>query len=290
MRRRPEAIVAAHVMDPKRRELYVEGSRDRDVIIRLLNKAMTSDALVREIGTVHVDAGGPGGERGRLLTFAMMPTIRRIKNLRVFVDADYDRIFGRLISADNIVFTDHRDLEAYVLSEEHLAACVERLLPNTSVNCADLVRCVLLAARRIAAIRILSDERELSLPFQKTNLARRIEISGTAVNISVSDYLRALMQNAGISLADHDELMSAHQACEGRHGVHEVRDLLHGKDWVFVLERAVHRHAEGDIDIDSEVWVGFDRAVAQKFGALRQVLAFLEGRDLSEPTDGGPNS
>ncbi len=61
IRRTPDAIVIAHRMDPARRELYVEGHRDRLFFCWLMGLAQDVNTKVIEISAVdlpNVEAGG----------------------------------------------------------------------------------------------------------------------------------------------------------------------------------------------------------------------------------------
>src|SRR5206468_3136096 len=71
LRRDPEAIVTAHLMDRARRELYVEGRRDRIFLDWLISTDRHPDVSVVEISSVNLPEIS-GGERGRLLHFARL--------------------------------------------------------------------------------------------------------------------------------------------------------------------------------------------------------------------------
>src|ERR1039458_9003533 len=107
MQRDIKAIIVAHRIDPKRRELYVEGRRDRSFFLWFLGNERDPNAIIFDIDSVRCDDPVEGGCRGRLLTFA---TNIRSYNLKVrcFADADFDRILNRPVPA-NTWLTDRRD-------------------------------------------------------------------------------------------------------------------------------------------------------------------------------------
>ena len=70
MQRDIKAILVAHKIDPKRRELYVEGRRDRSFFLWFLGDERDPDTSIFAIDSVRCDVPVEGGCRGRLLTFA----------------------------------------------------------------------------------------------------------------------------------------------------------------------------------------------------------------------------
>src|SRR5262245_4364060 len=122
IRRTPEAILTAYRMDPARRELYVEGRRDRLFFDWLMGTLSVTKACVREIAAVELACVSNGGERARLLAFAGQIGQAPIA-LMCFADADSDRLLSRPVP-QRVWLTDGRDLEGYVLHP----TCIEKVL------------------------------------------------------------------------------------------------------------------------------------------------------------------
>src|SRR5437660_1254798 len=122
MQRDIKAIVVAHKMDSTRRELYVEGRRDRFFFVWLLGPTRSADALVQEIEGVDMQPPKYGGHRAKVLKFAAEIEPYNVA-IRCFVDADFARLTNDPAPA-NVWFTDLRDLEGYFLQ----LPCIEKVL------------------------------------------------------------------------------------------------------------------------------------------------------------------
>ena len=70
IRRHPDAIIMAHKMDPTRRELYVEGARDRLFLAWVFSDLIDRNTSIQQIAFVEMVDSIEGGERGRLIAFA----------------------------------------------------------------------------------------------------------------------------------------------------------------------------------------------------------------------------
>src|SRR5271166_5183284 len=106
MKREPAAIRTAFVMDPERREVYVEGESDQSFLLFLLGGSKKDRVRVLTINFVQVPSGINGGERGRLVWFAAEME-HKVSAIRCFVDADFDRLLNRRFPT-NTLMTDFR--------------------------------------------------------------------------------------------------------------------------------------------------------------------------------------
>ena len=199
IRRTPEAIVIAHVMDQSRKSLYVEGLRDRLFLSWLLGDQADNGAVIAEIDFVEIPESGAGGNRGRLIKFAEQLGTKDVA-IRMFADADWDRVLGRCLP-QRVWLTDYRDLEGYILCERCLDKLLRLGIGTERVSARNLLAAVLNSARPLGALRLASDIDGLNLPFQNTDLTRHVAGEGEAISVDLASYLRALLQNAGISLS-----------------------------------------------------------------------------------------
>ena len=71
IRRNPKAIIMAAQMDHERRELYVEGKKDRLFIKWLTLGRISSNSRILESNVVEINES-QGGEKERLLLFAKL--------------------------------------------------------------------------------------------------------------------------------------------------------------------------------------------------------------------------
>jgi hypothetical protein len=272
IRRSPQAILAAHKMDRQRRELYVEGSRDRLFFSWLLGREKDPNAAVVEIAMVESLEAAEGGERGRLLAFAEW-MVRSEAQLRCFADADWDRLLGRGTPA-NVWLTDKRDLEGYTLREECLEKVLRLGMATERLDARALLAAVLRAAREVGIMRVLSVRQNLRLPFQKTDLWRHVVATGGAVSVRPS-YLRALVQNAGIGLGrlvgiQADMVDLATELAEVPND-----QLVHGKDAFCMLEGVFAEHGAKRGEGSRMMWTSFERVYMDNGSALSAAYQYL---------------
>jgi hypothetical protein len=199
------AILAAHRLDPARRELYVEGHRDRMVLLWLVGADLHENSRIVEVRFVDVNVD-TGGERGRLLKFAA-EVEGDPAQIRALVDADFDRLLGMTVPS-NVWLTDRRDLEGYVLREDCLDKVFRLAASTDQVNVGDILRALTSAARRLSALRVMSARTGLDLPFQKTPLAKHVAATKTGFTLDIESYLRVLLQNGGVSLSRYGAIYS----------------------------------------------------------------------------------
>ena len=115
-------------MHPELFDIYVEGAFDRDFIFEFLDSASKrGDVSVYAINDIDVPPDqvsalglGHGSNRNRVLTLAKIleARLRGInENIICLVDADLDRLFGRLRSWVYLTHTDYTCMEMYSLND-----------------------------------------------------------------------------------------------------------------------------------------------------------------------------
>ena len=152
-------------VDQKRRTLFVEGNRDISFWKRFVPVVDRGDTVVYPISIIHID-GIAGGERGRLFAFADVIS-RSAVSARVFffADADCDRILNRQ-PPENIVLTDGRDLESYLLFDDGLEELTCEMFGRSTAEFASVDVELHNIARPMGVLRTLSEQNGLKLPFQ----------------------------------------------------------------------------------------------------------------------------
>jgi len=205
MHRDLAAYLVAHKMDATRRDLIVEGNHDRAFLNWVAGDKIKSNTKILEVSTVFSkelvgDDVEEGGKRQRIISLAQQigETNPRIQ---FFVDADFDRILKRKVPT-NVSFTDYRDLEGYFLSEPCLEKVIQLYIHRTDLEAKDLLSLICRIGREIGFLRLLSTIEEMKLPFQRTSVVKYLRGENLQISVQGSSYLRALLQNAGISLAE----------------------------------------------------------------------------------------
>ncbi len=275
LRRDPQAVVAAHLMDQSRRELYVEGPRDRLFLNWLLGDDMNAETSVREIALVDLPRRQDGGERGRLLDFGQWLASKDVQ-IRLFVDADWDRLLSRSVPPA-VWMTDHRDLEGYVLRAE----CVDKVLrlgiaTNHGVA-KDLLKVVNEQGRRLGILRLVSELDSLSLPFQRTRLRRYLDLRDGRVHLRFNPYLQTLLQNANISLSRFEEVCGRLEVVAEQYAAISDSEIVHGKDAMCLFEVALSSHGLRIGEAARLLWTSFEDSFIEAGSTLDAVLAFLRG-------------
>ena len=282
IRRTPEAVVVAHTMDRSRRELYVEGSRDRLFLSCLLGKSVVNEVSIVEIDFIDLPGQVPGGNRGRLVQFAEWLGDKEIE-IRMFADADWDRLLGREVP-QRIWLTDHRDMEGYILRE----SCIDKVLrlgiATDQVSARTLLAAVLAQCRCLGALRLVSELDNINLPFQNTDLRRHVTGVADRVQVDVDGYLRALLQNAGISLARFEDVRLRLREVEDRFASIPDRDMAHGKDAMRVIEVALRSMGIGRRECERLLWTSFEAAFIETGSTLETVTTFITITGVQTPT------
>lgn len=276
MRQPPQRILAAHRMDPARRELYVEGPGDRAFLGWLVGDQKSPDARIIEVRLVELPTGITGGEKGRLIAFAseMEGAGAQIK---VFADADTDRILEKSVPS-NVWLTDKRDLEGYILRPE----CIEKVIRlghlNDRVNADDVLQRVTSLGRELGILRLVSEVDERNLPFQRTELRRHVRINDNDVHFNFDGYVTALLNNAGEGRKQLSEIAARHQELAEDYSSLDDAQLIHGKDAVVVLKRLLRANGLQSEDTGRLLRSTYERKWIKGNPSLEQVYEFLTGQ------------
>ena len=277
LRRQPEAIILAHLMDPQRRELYVEGSRDRSFINWVFSNHIDSNTIVREIALVDIPNTTEGGAKGRLLSFAKWLEGRGTR-IKCFADADYDRLLKRAASA-LVWLTDGRDMEGYVLC----AKCINKVLKlgigTEKISAEDILRLIRDPARQIGFLRILSEKESMRLPFQKTPLHRYVHYTSGSLLVRFDGYLSALLQKSKIATRNLPAILNKlGQVGEEFKGAPD-NEIIHGKDAFCLIATVLRRLSNklGEDHIEMLLWTSFEKSDVAGCSNLEAVSKYLAG-------------
>jgi len=260
-------------MDRSRKELYVEGTRDRLFLAWLLGQRLHPNALIREIASVELP-GRPGGERGRICHFAELLGGVSVR-IRMFADADWDRVLRRSVPS-RVWLTDKRDLEGYVLREECLDKVLSLGLNTEKITASKILKAVRQHGRRLGATRLMSETELLDLPFQKTDVAKYLTVDATGVLLDFQGFLRALLQNAGVRLVRLGELQNRVDVVEASYAKIPDDQMIHGKDAVAIIAVALSKFALDQKEITRLLWTSFECGFVEPGSVLETVVAFLQ--------------
>jgi hypothetical protein len=143
-------------MDQARRELFVEGPRDRLFLSWLASSGKDPNVSIIEIDFVELPEL-PGGNKGRLIYFAeQLGRGACDVRIQMFADADWDRLLERPVPA-RVWITDHRDMEGYLLRVECLEKVLRLGLGNAAVSAEVVLTSIKEHARRLCLLRLTSE-------------------------------------------------------------------------------------------------------------------------------------
>ena len=276
LRRHPEAVIAAHVMDPERKELYVEGLRDYLFLDWLLAGKMNSNTTVREIAAVELPDHLIGGQKGRLVHFANLLG-DSYPRIRMFADSDWDRLLKRPVPG-RVWLTDQRDMEGYVLREECLDKVLRLGFGNDQLSAGRLLELIRKHGRRLGLVRLMSEIDSMGLPFQGTSLKKYLKPKNPMF-LDLDGYLRALFQNAGIKLTELPHAKTRLLEVELEYASIADSEVIHGKDAICIFEAALSQFGIRAGEGARLLWTSFEFAFVEEGSTLEAVANFLRNRD-----------
>ncbi|GAA3213897.1 hypothetical protein [Actinocorallia longicatena] len=284
MRRDVAAILIAHKFDPLRRELYVEGKKDRVFLEWATGTRKSDQALIIQIEFVDIPDCPTGGNRSRLLKF-LSQVQGEAADIRGLVDADSDRLKDVIPTyPDNVWVTDWRSIESYVMTEECLDAALRLGGSIDSIDAKSALRNVMVVARWLAAVRFASESNDFRLSVSEAKWAKYIKCQpGGTLTVDQESIIVSLCQKAGISLAKAslDSVVGAIKEAEERLAKLDDLHVVHGKDFMKILTILLDRFTVNVDDAGRLLWPAFQRERLSEYPALAEVVEYLTVSTLS---------
>ena len=194
--------------------------------------------------------------------------------IRMFADADWDRLLGEP-TPDRVWLTDFRDMEGYVFCER----CIDKVLTlgvkTDKISATQLITMIRAVGRRLGFMRVMSEMDGLQLPFQHTHLKGHVRMTDLNLTFSPNDYLRALLQNAEISLSTLPQMEARLAEIESQFAAVPDDQLVHGKDALKLLDIALAPFGVKPDESHRIVWVALDALDTQAYPEFRKVVSFL---------------
>jgi hypothetical protein len=273
-RREPIAVLTAFEMDPSRREVYVEGETDRRFLEWIVEVEKSEDARILIIDTVDLPRV-EGGEKGRVLAFAEM-ALEKVDRIRFFVDADTDRL-NNIERPANVTLTDLRDMEGYIFQHPCFDKLIRLGLLKENVRTDELLGGMLDAARRLAALHLVSDQEKLGLKFTKVSPGKytSFKVSAQAFDFDFDRYFRRLLQASGVSLSEMSGIIALlDDKIRALAGYSDLQ-IVRGHDMVSMLEAVLESLDVAPKDAVRMLRCNFQREWGADFPLLMSIVAFL---------------
>jgi hypothetical protein len=277
LRRSPETILVAHKMDPDRREIYVEGGRDCAFLNWLADDGRSVSARVIPIDLVDVPEVEEGGNRERLRLF-LVEVLPAGYEIRGLIDADQAALIDEAIPA-NAWITDLRDAEGYVLGEENVDMALRLGCGIEGVSASALLKSTSGVALFLAATRLVSHRDHLRLPVSRSRYKGYIRATtGGLLTLNRKSYLGALLQSAGISLSERDNIDQKVSQTMDEIAAVPIENIRHGKDCTRLLTLQFRALGAEDVtDVAPLLWSSFRKESLSQFPVLREILEFMRG-------------
>ncbi|MEU4571462.1 hypothetical protein [Nonomuraea sp. NPDC023979] len=284
MRRDPKAVVAAHRMDRERRELYVEGVRDKSFLEWLVEPNRNDSAIIRTIDFVDIPDVIEGGNRERIVRFLEIIDGDDVQ-IRGLIDADHEHLRSaeeKRSYPSKIYLTDWRSLESYVLTIECLDRALRLGCSLEAPTAASLFSSIAKVVRDVSGIRFLSESEELRLPLNEYRWLKHVAFSSKGgVTADLDAILRSLMQAAKVSLSRRAELMEKLDGVLEMLAALDDLYVLHGKDFMKILTAQLRCMGVSIDDAGRLMWTSFRRSHAREFPNLSKVMAYLCSPEVS---------
>jgi len=271
-----DALMAAFIMDPHRKELYVEGRDDVSFLLWLSGNNKSQNILLQDISSIGVDGiiikkGDGNKDRAiclaRFLSSADLP-------VKFFLDADFDRVLGK-ICPTNVLLTDKRDLEGYYYSENVITKLIFHVFKLKGVRYDQLIKNVHSIAKYISCCRILSLATNLKLPFQNTDLSRHVVFEGGVWVVKKKELVRALLQQAKISLKNLNNILDSVEYVNEEITDADIEDMLHGKDTAWIILKLLRKKYKSYDENIQFFCASFERSEVEQYPSLKDTLQYI---------------
>jgi hypothetical protein len=242
VRRTIEELLVRYELEPGLRDIYVEGSFDREVIIRCSDRCSDRIVTVYEIDSVDVpvsllnEYGLTEGNKQRVIALSkVLSDIEANCLYRCLVDRDLDHWFGPLERIRGLVWTDHCAIELYFLTDELLRDIVIFAAKARIDNLAAFKASLIDALSLLYAVRLA--DRDLGWSMKWISCDKHLSAVDSRVEFDEREYIKRLLMANGryLSKATFEESM---QGWRNRfYG--DPRSHIRGHDFVEVLGWAI---------------------------------------------------
>lgn len=281
LRRSPEVILAAHEFDQERRELYVEGVRDRVFLNWLVHERQDPNALVVCIDDVdipdpHTDLDEDSyGNRERVIEL-MRIVDGHAPRIRGFIDRDQDHLVGAAALTRNVWVSDFRDMESYVLFEENLDQVLRAGAGTESVEASNMLTSLFDTATFLAAARLVSQRNAYRFPVGSAKWERHIRaVDGVVTSFDGGAVLRQLVQNSAISLTTLPSITDEVNAALSELEELDPRMRVQGKDAMRIVRIQLKSIGIEVTEAFHILGPTFRRESISKFPQLRSTANFV---------------
>lgn len=275
-------IITRYQLEPDLRDLFVEGSRDRDIYRWYLKECGYRNITVLQIDTVEVtreildfhDLGN--GNRARLigLAFELDTQFEAVLQfVRCIADSDFDFILGLHGGAQHLLYTDYTSVDLYTFGEEMLKKVLCLGFTHSEAQVESLLESITPILTEMFIIRAANER--LGWGMTIPDFTRCCEIQGSRINFDRDVFVnRCLDSNAKRGdRAIFDNVcteLEAVQLSDRRKGIHgdDYFELL---GWYLRRQRGWRGYARGERSIMNVLVPALDDRLLAKEGLFARL-------------------
>lgn len=235
-----EELVARYELEPDLRDIYVEGTTDKDLIECFLKQKGQQDFAVYVIDTVDIpperlnelELNNNNRDRVIALALDMQHQLSEIpSHLTCIADKDFDWLFQKSYECDILLFTDYSSLEMYLFNEKVLEKFMTLGLGLSNLPVKKILNDLSKVLEELFLIRATNEA--LGLKMTWLDLGKCCSIRGTAIEFQTESFItKYLNKNSQYSsqqifIAKLQELKT--------NTITEQRCKIRGHDFIDVL-------------------------------------------------------
>jgi len=239
LKRRIPELVAQYTLEPTLRDLYVEGSFDKAVMIWFFNESSVDRAKVFSIDDVEVPAelvkkhGYTPGNKQEVISLAkeveelIGPTLQ----ITCIADADCDRVLDSVTICDHLFLTDYTSMELYLFHPAPMRKFIGLVLQQGKVDTEQMLERYVQPLREVFLLRAAL--RSLDIPSGMVDFTKCLNDQGAAIEIDLAELVNRVL-NKGNARNRREEVFERIKEL----AVAERQDCRHsiyGHDFVAML-------------------------------------------------------
>jgi len=194
-----EELVARYELEPDLRDIYVEGTTDKDLIEWFLKQKGQQDFAIYVIDTVDIpperlnELKLNNNNRDRVIALAldMQHQLSDIpSHLTCIADKDFDWLFQKNYECDILLFTDYSSLEMYLFNEKVLDKFMTLGLGLSNQPVNEILKNLSKVLEELFLIRATNEALDLKMTWLKEkDLGKCCSLKGTAIDLQTESFI-----------------------------------------------------------------------------------------------------
>lgn len=243
-KRKLSEVMALYALEPRLRDIYVEGITDKLLFKRFLEKNKVNDFKVIEID--HINFGEiieekphlKRNNKAKLMELAEQlhqKSEGKVNSVLCIADKDFDEILDKLITSnDYLVYTDFNSLELYLFNENCIQIFYDNMARGFSVSAKETLQKITPILKSIFLIRLSLKVHDVGgdnfVDFTKTLILNRQK---HLLTFDEAKHLRKVIQKSGHAqeiIAWEQTIVEYNALCTG-----DARNYIRGHDFMKIF-------------------------------------------------------